>query len=32
MWHRLLPQLFYAAGSLCFLIGTLIVIVRIVRS
>lgn len=28
MISRLLPYLFYAAGSLCFLIGTLIVIAR----
>lgn len=28
----LLPYLFYAAGSLCFLIGTLIVIARMVAS
>ena len=32
MIHDLLPYLFYAAGSLCFLIGTLIVIVRMVAS
>lgn len=25
---KLLPYYFYAAGSLCFLVGTLIVIVR----
>lgn len=27
--YELLPYLFYAAGSLCFLIGTLIVIFRL---
>lgn len=32
MIWRLLPNLFYAAGSLCFLVGTLIVIVRQVRA
>ena len=29
---RLLPQWFYVAGSLCFLIGTLLVIWRELRS
>lgn len=28
MFMRLLPYWFYAAGSVCFLVGTLIVIVR----
>lgn len=31
MIGRLLPYLFYASGSACFLIGTLIVIWREVR-
>lgn len=29
MLRELLPYLFYAAGSVCFLVGTLIVIWRI---
>jgi len=29
--HALAPYLWYAAGSICFLVGTLIVIARIVR-
>lgn len=32
MIARLLPYLFYAAGSICFLVGTLIVIAREVLS
>lgn len=32
MIGRLLPFLFYAAGSICFLVGTLIVIVREIRA
>lgn len=30
MMASLIPYLFYAAGSLCFLVGTLIVIIRLV--
>lgn len=26
--NRLLPELFYIAGSVCFLVGTLIVVLR----
>lgn len=32
MISRLLPYLFYAAGSVCFLVGTLLVIWREVRA
>lgn len=31
LFSRLLPYLFYAAGSACFLVGTVIVIVREVK-